>query len=61
MMAPWTDQIYAMLRDGATLDDVEEFVEQQPLNEEQKSALWLLAWAKLPEADRCAAVEPLMA
>ena len=46
------DQLDAMLRDGQPLDTLEDWIERQPLTPEQKSALWLYAWAKLPDRDR---------
>lgn len=45
------DQLDAMVRDGRGLASIETWIEGWPLTEEQKSALWLYAWRKLPDAD----------
>jgi hypothetical protein len=35
-----------MLRDGATLAEMETFIDRQPISEEHRSVLWLQAWAE---------------
>lgn len=34
-----------MVSGGSELAEIEAFVERQPLDEEQKAALWLWAWS----------------
>ena len=46
------DQLDALIRDQRPLTAIEDWIEEQPLTPEQKSALWLYAWAKLPDRDR---------
>jgi hypothetical protein len=43
-------RIDEMLEQGATLAEVEEFLERQAISEELRSVLWLRAWAE--NADR---------
>ena len=42
-----------MMREGRSFRDVEDYVERATLADEQKAALWLLAWAEqAPGAQR---------
>ena len=34
-----------MLRAGTSFSEIEDFIEASPLEELQKAALWMLAWA----------------
>ena len=34
---------------GEALDHVEAYIEQQPLDDDTKAALWLLAWSVEPQ------------
>jgi hypothetical protein len=43
------DAIEAMLVEGRSLAEIEEFISEQPISEELKSALWLRAWAEEPQ------------
>lgn len=38
--------IETLIRQGAPLDRVEAHIDGLPLDQEQRSALWLLAWLK---------------
>lgn len=46
--------------DGQPLERVEEFIEGQPLSDEVKAALWLVAWSmeEEPNVARLAAQPP---
>ena len=46
------DAMDAMLVDGRTFGEIEDFISEQPLSEEFKSVLWLWAWAEQPRALR---------
>jgi len=35
-----------MLVGGSPLAEIEAFIERQPLDEEQKAAMWLWAWSE---------------
>jgi len=49
-----------MLREGRSFRDVEDYVERATLADDQKAALWLLAWAEQPPgAQRRLAIETL--
>jgi len=37
-----------MLRAGSALSDIEDFIEHQPLSEEERTVLWLRAWSERP-------------
>ncbi|HEY4426953.1 MAG TPA: hypothetical protein VGN08_01970 [Solirubrobacteraceae bacterium] len=54
----FADRVRAMIRDGDTLVRIGREVDSWPLPEEQRSALWLLAWssgARRPRAARTGA------
>ena len=52
--------IEQMMREGRSFRDVEDYVERATLADEQKAALWLLAWAEqAPGAQRRLAKETL--
>jgi hypothetical protein len=38
-----------MLRQGTSLDKVEEFIDRLPYSEEDRAVMWLRAWAKTAE------------
>jgi hypothetical protein len=38
-----------MLSQGASLDQVEEFIDRQPYSEEDRAVMWLRAWGKTAE------------
>jgi hypothetical protein len=46
------DAIDAMLFEGRSFGEIEEFISDQPISEELKSVLWLWAWAEQPRALR---------
>jgi hypothetical protein len=46
------DAIDAMLADGRSFGEIEEFISEQPVSEELKSVLWLWAWAEQPRVLR---------
>jgi len=51
-----------MLRYGATLAEIEDFVDRQPISEEHRAVLWLQAWAEQtddPARRRVARVRPI--
>ena len=51
-----------MLRYGATLAEIEDFVDRQPISEEHRAVLWLQAWAEQTDAParrRLARVRPI--
>ena len=37
------------VRRGQPLDDVEAFIQRQPVSDEMKAALWLVAWSMKEE------------
>ena len=39
------EAVVRMVSGGSELAEIEAFVERQPLDEEQKAALWLWAWS----------------
>jgi hypothetical protein len=46
------DAIDTMLADGRSFAEIEDFIAEQPVPEDTKSALWLWAWAEQPRAFR---------
>jgi len=46
------DDIDAMLVEGRSFGEIEDFISDQPISEELKSVLWLWAWADQPLALR---------
>jgi hypothetical protein len=46
------DAMDAMLCQGRSFGEIEDFISEQPLSEELKSVLWLWAWAEQPRALR---------
>jgi hypothetical protein len=40
------DAIDAMVVEGRSFGEIEDFISHEPISEDQKSALWLLAWAE---------------
>jgi hypothetical protein len=40
-----------MLSQGASLDQVGEFIDRQPYSEEDRAVMWLRAWAKPRNTD----------
>ena len=53
-------EVERMLHAGQSFELVEEFIERQPVSEEQKAALWLLAWAEADGATRRRLITPLL-
>jgi hypothetical protein len=41
----YSEEVEGMMCDGEPLDEVEGAIERLPLPEEQKAALWLVAWS----------------
>ena len=41
-----------MLRTGSSFSEIEDFIEASPLEELQKAALWMLAWAHQDPANQ---------
>ncbi|MEA2197016.1 MAG: hypothetical protein QOJ25_1067 [Solirubrobacteraceae bacterium] len=41
------DAVEALIAEGTPLDEIEERIDELPLDAEQRSALWLLAWVKV--------------
>ena len=41
-----------MLSGGSALSQIDAFIEDQPLSEDEKAALWLWAWAQTPPGAR---------
>lgn len=39
-------EVEAMVRAGRTIGQIEDRIDELPVNEEAKSALWLLAWSE---------------
>lgn len=46
------DAIDTMLAEGRSFAEIEDFIGEQPISEDLKSALWLWAWAEQPRALR---------
>jgi hypothetical protein len=46
------DVIDTMLAEGQSLGEIEDFIVEQPISEDEKSALWLWAWAEQPRVLR---------
>jgi hypothetical protein len=46
------DAIDAMLGEGRSFSEIEDFISEEPISEELKSVLWLWAWAEQPRAMR---------
>ena len=46
-----------MARAGAMFEQVEEYVDRLELTDKKKTVVWLMAWAKLPRADRLRIIE----
>ena len=40
------EAINRMLTEGSTLFEIEAFIERLPISEEQRSVMWLRAWAQ---------------
>ena len=53
-------EVERMLQSGHSFELVEEFIHRQSISEEQKSALWLLAWAETDGATRRRALAPIL-
>ena len=52
-------EVEAMLRAGRPIGQIEDRIEELPVNEEAKSALWLLVWSEHGmEARRRTVAEP---
>lgn len=46
------DAIDSKLIEGRSFGEIEDFISEQPISEELKSALWLWAWAEQPRVRR---------
>ena len=53
-------EVERMLQGGQSFELVEEFIDRQVISEEQKAALWLLAWAEADGGTRRRALAPLL-
>jgi hypothetical protein len=53
-------EVERMLHDGQSFELVEEFIDRQLVSEEQKAALWLLAWAEADGGTRRRVVAPIL-
>lgn len=53
--------VEAMVEEGVPFEQIETSIERMPLGSEQKSALWLYAWAEQPRATRRRVVREAMA
>jgi hypothetical protein len=47
-----------LLADGARFDQIEDWIEDQPIDGDSKAALWLVAWSEQPRARRREMVRP---
>jgi hypothetical protein len=47
-----------MLADGASFGKIEDWIDDQPMDDESKAALWLAAWSEQPRAQRREMVAP---
>jgi hypothetical protein len=47
-----------LLTDGASFGKIEDWIEDQPIDDESKAALWLAAWSEQPRAQRREMVAP---
>jgi hypothetical protein len=54
-------EVERMLGDGQSFELVEEFIGRQSISDEQKAALWLLAWAEADGGARRRVVAPILA
>jgi hypothetical protein len=54
------EAVEAMVAEGVPFDQIEARIEQMPLGDEPKSALWLYAWAEQPRATRRAVMESVV-
>jgi hypothetical protein len=52
------DELDELLADGATFGNIEDWIEDQPLDGEYKAALWMAAWSEQPRAARRDMVAP---
>jgi hypothetical protein len=49
--------VHAMIADGVPLEHIEEYINTLPLDAEQRSVLWLLAWSQ-PSTPPAAIADP---
>lgn len=47
-----------LLADGASFGKIEDWIDDQPMDDESKAALWLAAWSEQPRARRREMVAP---
>ena len=47
-----------LLADGASFGKIEDWIEDQAIDDESKAALWLAAWSEQPRAQRREMVAP---
>ena len=53
-------EVERMLQVGQSFELVEEFIDRQEISEQQKAALWLLAWAEADGGTRRRLVAPIL-
>jgi hypothetical protein len=47
-----------LLADGASFGNIEDWIDDQTIDDESKAALWLAAWSEQPRAQRREMVAP---
>jgi hypothetical protein len=57
----YQDEVEQMLRAGVPFTTVEAVVDSAPLVEDEKAALWLLAWSHQPRAAQMRRVQEAIA
>jgi hypothetical protein len=57
----YQDEVEQMLRAGVPFATVEEIVDSAPLVEDEKAALWLLAWSHQPKRAQLRRVQEAIA
>jgi hypothetical protein len=53
-------EVERMLQEDHSFELVEEFIDRQLISEEQKAALWLLAWAETDAGTRRRLLTPIL-
>jgi hypothetical protein len=49
---PLEEVVDVLLADGRSFNEIEDFINELPISEEDKSVLWLWAWAEQPRRTR---------
>lgn len=52
------NELDELLANRATFGGIEAWIEDQPIDDESKTALWLAAWSEQPRAQRREMVAP---